>query len=82
MSSLVKRVSVELTESQARYAIQALIHYQEMCHLRATNPDATEDDEFFYANDQMGAAMALKSIQKASIEVFGEQILEFGHDSL
>lgn len=78
----VKSITVDLTEANARYVIQALKEFEEKCARIAHDENASEDDHFFYANDLMQANLVLEKIQKLAVEGFGSKVLNFSHEVL
>jgi len=80
--TILKSITVELTEDNTRYVLHALRTFKEKCQRIIQNENRTEDDEFFYANDIMHVALVQKEIKEMAVSTFGKQILNCGHETL
>jgi hypothetical protein len=79
--AIIRELEVKLNDWETRYVLESLS--REMERLKTINAESSDEDEAADAgNDFMEISSLYESVSKSAIEVFGEQILEFGRDEL
>jgi hypothetical protein len=77
-----KTVTIELTESNARFTLIALRELNEKLQDLSNDESIDEDEQFFYAYDLMESSRAYEKIEKLCVDAFGTRVLEHNHDAL
>ncbi|WP_276682290.1 hypothetical protein [Thalassolituus oleivorans] len=79
--AVIRELEIKLNDWEARYVLESLS--KEMERLKTINTQSEDEDEAADAgNDFMEISSLYENVSKNAVEIFGEQILNFGREQL